>query len=232
MSAIYLVQCHSVAAQPHLLTTCSISQCHTGWCCFASLKVCGVAALPWSAWAHVFTPMTQHDTLLPGGCLGTLVCMSDATWTYRHACFCNCLFLECHVATRTYTLETTVYQNYYVTVFTPVHIPAILGHTCLHPAVPQHLHMVVQPCLFAYLLWYNTASETLDSPGQTHPCHVPFLPCGHTYSHPCHLIMLPHGSTGSCYLKAGVCPSTTPSSPPDSPDTSVHMPACLLSQPG
>lgn len=54
-----------------------------------------------------------------------------------------------------------------MTVFTPVHIPAILGHTCLHPAVPQHLHMVVQPCLFAYLLWYNTASETLNSPGQT-----------------------------------------------------------------
>lgn len=122
MSAIYQVQCHSVAAQPHLLTTCSISQCHTGWCCFASLKVCGVAALPWSAWAHVFTPMTQHDTLLPGGCLGTLVCMSDATWTYRHACFCNCLSLECHVATRTYTLETTVYQNYYDSF-----------HTCSHP---------------------------------------------------------------------------------------------------
>lgn len=109
--------------------------------------------------------------LLPGGCLGT-----HTTWKYRSACFCNCLSQWFHVATRTCTLETTVCQNYYVTVFTPVHMPAILDHTCLHPDVSQHLHMVAQPCLFAYLLWYSPASDTMDSPGHTlamlHVCSV------------------------------------------------------------
>lgn len=29
--------------------------------------------------------------LLPGGCLGTYVRMTDTIWKYRRACFCNCL---------------------------------------------------------------------------------------------------------------------------------------------
>lgn len=66
--------------------------------CFTCSKACGVVALPQSAWAHLFTPMTQHDTLLPGGCLGTFVHMSDTTWKYRHTCFFNCLSQECYVA--------------------------------------------------------------------------------------------------------------------------------------
>lgn len=54
----------------------------------------------------------------------------------------------------------------------------------------------------------------------------PFLPCGHTYSHPCHLIILPRGSTGSWYLKAGVCPSITPSPAPQT--ALAHLSTCLL----
>lgn len=65
---------------------------------------------------------------------------------------------------------------FYVTVFTPVHMPAILDHTCLHPVVSQHLRMVAQSHFFAYLLWHSTASDTIDSPGHTlamlHVCPV------------------------------------------------------------
>lgn len=89
---------HSHAYSQLVLSPSAPMGVGVGAFCFTCSKACGVVALPQSAWAHLFTPMTQHDTLLPGGCLGTFVHMSDTTWKYRHTCFCNCLSQEWYVA--------------------------------------------------------------------------------------------------------------------------------------
>jgi hypothetical protein len=142
-----------------------------------------------AVWAHLFKCLTPHGSI--GTLVSATVCPRDAMWQCGHA------------LRRLLRARITRWQVSHL--FTCLLFWAT--RVCTR-AVSWHLHMVVRPRLFAYLLWYSTARDTMDSPGHTHP----FLSRGHTYSHPCHFIMLPHSSTGSCYMKAGVCPSTTPQS--------------------
>lgn len=91
VSALCQAQCHSGAA--HLFTTCSISQCHTGWCCFTCSQAYGVAASgSMNTLVHTYAVSNCCQVavwaLTPHGSLGVLVsatvCLSDSMWQQGH----------------------------------------------------------------------------------------------------------------------------------------------------
>lgn len=92
MSALCQAQCHSGAA--HLFTTCSISQGHTGWCCFTCLQAYGVAASgSMNTLVHTYAVSNCCQVavwaLTPHGSIGLLVsatvCLSGSMWQQGHA---------------------------------------------------------------------------------------------------------------------------------------------------
>lgn len=111
-----------------------------------------------AVWAHLLECLTPHGSI--GTLVSATVCPRDAMWQCRHALW----RLLCARITRRQVSHLFTCLLFWAT---PV---------CTQ-AVSWHLHMMVRPRLFAYLLWYSTARDTMDSPGHTHP----FLP--HPWPH-------------------------------------------------